>query len=45
MLKKLIVLRLKKSGMGLFNDLFVCVVNCGVLRHYLLDGDLYMTGS
>ena len=43
--KKMIILRLKSSGMGLFIDLFVCIVNCGVLCHYMLDGALNMTGS
>ena len=43
--KKMIILRLKSGGMGLFNDLFVCVVNWRVLCHYMLDGALYVAGS
>ena len=36
--KKMIILRLKSGGMGLFNDLFVCIVNWRVLCPYMLDG-------
>ena len=43
--KKMIILRLKSGGMGLFNDLFVSVVNWLVLCHYILDGALHVAGS
>ena len=43
--KKMIILRLKSGGMGLFKDLFVCVVKWRVLCHYMLDGALYVAGS
>ena len=42
---KKMILRLKSGGMGLFNDLFVCIVNWRVLCHYMLDGALYVAGS
>ena len=41
----MIILRLKSGSMGLFNDLFVCVVNWRGLCHYMLDGALYVAGS
>ena len=43
--KKMIILRLKSDGMGLFNDLLVRVVNWWVLCLYMLDGALYVAGS
>ena len=43
--KTMIILRLKSGVMGLFNDLFVCVVSWRVLCHYMLDGALYVAGS
>ena len=41
----MIILRLKSGDMGLFNDLFKCIVNWRVLCHYTLDGALHVAGS
>ena len=43
--KKMIILRLKSGGKGLFNGLFVYIVNWRVLCHYILDVALYDAGS
>ena len=43
--EKMILLRLKSGGIGLFNDLFICIVILGVLSYYILNGALYVTWS
>ena len=43
--KKMIILRLKSGGMGLFNNLFICVVILGVLCYYMLNGALHVAWS
>ena len=40
--KKMITLRLKSGGMGLFDNLFVSVVNLGVLCYYVVNGALHI---
>ena len=35
--KKMIVLRLKSSGMGLFDYLFICIVSLGLLCYYMVN--------
>ena len=39
--KKMIVLRLKTGGMGLFNNLFICIIILLVLCYYRLDGAFF----
>ena len=41
----MIILRLKSSGMGLVNNLFICIGILGVLCDYMLNGALYVTWS
>ena len=43
--EKKYILRLKGSCMGLFNDLFICIVILGVLCYYMLNGALYVIWS
>ena len=40
----MIISRRKIGGLGLFNNLFVCIVNWRVLCHYMLDGALMWLG-
>ena len=43
--EKMIILRLKSGGMGLFNNLFICIVILGVFCLYMLNGALYVAWS
>ena len=44
-LKKMIILILKSGGMGLFNNLFICIIILLLLCYYMLDGALYCIWS
>ena len=39
--KKMIILILKSGGVGLFYNLFVCIIILRMMCHYMLDGALW----
>ena len=38
--EKMIILRLKSGGMGLFNNLFISIIILWLVCHYMLNGTL-----